>query len=251
MEFNGSAARFLLAILLLPMMPDASADSSNELSNGNFEEWDTLQGMPPSGHPAGWSQTCTNPPYQVPGLSAGSTYSVFMRPGVNNVLSQTMAGELTKFEFDFDFAALDPGRPSDRSFNVALSQKRPDNSTSIIVNLRMVAGTSPGILSLQAYDGQDWVTVGDNLFEASVYDESSNTFPTLNAYRISICLDLAAQSPTYSITYQSLGSADLSTIADLTVFHTLPSGSPLSGVSLQASGSVVGYAIDNMEIVPK
>ena len=141
----------LLAVIFSTLIIQSA--SAQLILNGNFESWGTTTGTPPSGIPTSWSSVGnTVPPYQTPGLLAGSTYSAFIRPnGTSNTVSQVLTSNTVKnFEISYTFAALDPGSTTQRSFNINLNQGTSGSNNSFL-NLRTVRGSSAGVLSLESY----------------------------------------------------------------------------------------------------
>ena len=240
-------AMWCILMVLVSSAFTASLANAQLILNGDFELWDSTTGDPPTGVPTYWTyESSTTLPIQAPGIVAGSTYSSFMQPK-SGTLSQALTSTgVTNFELNFTFAA--ESSPY-RSLHMQIKQGTSESSTSFI-NLRTVTGTTAGKLSLEAYTTDNgWVTLGVDLFDASVYDSATNTFTTLNAYSFTVSADLAAETPTYSIVYELIGSDNPITISGLTDFYFDPTGEDLYSVYFSTLASSKGYAVDNLSVI--
>lgn len=211
---------------------------SQLIVNGDFESWG---GTPLA--PTGWTVEGSGVS-QTSGID-GSTYAALIQQiGDGTALRQNTSVQPTHFTLSFDFASTDP--ELGRSFSLLLYQN-PTSASTAVLNLRMIRGSSSGVLSLQAYSGTGWVTLVGDAFNASVYDAGSKTFTTLNAY--SIQFDVNYDTGTYSLAYGPVGGSTI-TVSDLDAFAIAPvAGQGISTLRFQgSSGGNAYYAIDNVSV---
>lgn len=219
-----------------------SGYAQNVLANGDFEKWVILEGNPPSGQPLSWGLgQSSSKPIRIPGFVRGSDYAAWMRPGDKNAMARGAQTAMTTFELDFYLVAEDPGSPTARSFNLSINEKGTANPT---LNLRLVQGTRPGQLTLQAFNGKRWMTLAEDAMQASVYDAEKNTFPALHAYRLQLKVCLEGEG-SYALAYGP-ENGELTRLTDLRDFQSPVTGAGLSGFSFVSGMSQAGFGIDNV-----
>jgi len=235
------------ALILMAISLTCTSMEGKGLVNGSFESWAPVKGMPPAGIPVGWTIASAQP-YRAPGLVDGSNYSAFVPKASGALLFQNVTDGPVDYNVSFDLAALDPGSADNRSFNLQLFQ---DNSSKLVLNLRLVQGSEPGMLSLQAYNGgksKQWETIAENAMKASTYNTSSNTFGILNVYRLSLTTSFTTSPCCYAISITKAGDEPL-LIENVAIFQIQPSTSgSLTRVAFVTSSSSAGFAVDNVSL---
>lgn len=229
------------------------ATAQNVIVNGGFDTWTNTTGTTVvSGTPTGWTYSGTIAPVEGPTISTGSGTSALITNGAppsssTGVLTQNVSSaNLKTFNISFDLAVA-RNSPA-REFQMILTQ-----GTNQTINLIINAG-STGKMTVQAHNGSGWQTIGtaDMLNDSGVYTPGTNSFASLNEYNISLSVDWAAATPTYSFTYTPSGGSS-TTIGGLNYFFTAVTNSGvvnLSAVQFFGANSATGgyYAIDNVSL---
>lgn len=216
------------------------------LTNGSFENWEELSGAPERGLPTGWSAAGTTNPVRSAGFD-GTGYSTTLT-GNSGLLQTVSAVEPIKaFNLSFDFAAS--LQNTGRSLQFDLNQSATSTAHRP-VNIIIEAGTETGKLSLKAYNGTGWTTLGANIFDASTYDSATGEWTTLNAYTLSFDITFGPSGESgYSVSYGVVGSS-LTTLATADIFSTAPLDGGLTQIRFlnTASGAGRPSVIDNVSL---
>lgn len=232
-----------IVVLGLTMAVLAGTALAQELiGNGDFEMWESTSGEPPEGIPLNWSiASSTAPPVQGPGVAKGASYSAVILPGPGNQIVQGVRGRPVAALVEVVFAATEPGADG-RSFSMNLGQVGIEAPH---VNFRIVRGSAPAKLTLEAFDGQNWETIAADIFDASDYDQETNTFRSLKPQLLRVSLDLAAGQ--YSV---SCGpdASKLKHFPKLKIFQTEGTGEGLSSITFSAANSQAPYAVGRVSV---
>ncbi|MBC2601580.1 PEP-CTERM sorting domain-containing protein [Puniceicoccus vermicola] len=217
----------------------ASHLSAQLIENGSFDDWE-------DGMPVGWSLfgSGATEPTQIDGLVLGSTSAVLIENG--DSIRQMIVDGPAVAKLSLTFAASSSTSASNRAFNLGIGSFEGGSTPSI--NFRMVNTTGEwdsNLLSLQAYDGSGagWVNVVENAFEGSVYE--GGTFTTENLYNLSVEVDFASETPSYSISYGMVGDEE-TTVSNITYFQSEIDS--LNAVSLTSPSADSYFAVDNMSL---
>ncbi len=239
------ATTAILTTLLLFVAGLSAHAQIQMITNGGLENWGTLDAQN-RGTPTNWSTlSSTIAPTRVAGLVSGSTYAAVVPYGTSDTLAPGLtAGNPKQFQFDFVFAATDPGSATTRSLNFNFNQTGGGTPS---LNFRAVQGTNgAGYLNLQAYSASlGWKDIAVNLLASSDLTVGAGGVG-LNAYNLSLAVDFAAGS--YTLSYGLVGSS-MSTPTAFSYFQ-LNNGNGLASLGFlnNVSGST-SYAIDNVSLL--
>ncbi|PAW78756.1 MAG: hypothetical protein B9S32_05070 [Verrucomicrobia bacterium Tous-C9LFEB] len=234
----------ILTTLLLFVAGLSAQAQVQMITNGGLENWGTLDAQN-RGTPTNWSTlSSTIAPTRVAGLVSTSTYAAVIPYGTSDTLAPGLsAGNPKQFQFDFVFAATDPGSTSNRSLNFNFNQT---SGATPSLNFRAVQGSTAGLLNLQAYS----VTLGWKDIAVGLLASTDLTVGAggagLNAYNLSLAVDFAAGS--YTLSYGLVGSS-MSTPTAFSYFQ-LNNGNGLASVGfLNNVINSTSYAIDNVSLL--
>jgi hypothetical protein len=234
-------ARFGLVLIALT----GTAFAQELISNGNFDVWESTTSEPPEGIPMNWSiSASTAPPVQGPAIAKGAAHSAVIIPGPGNQIVQGVKGRPLAAHIEVLFATTEPEKSDGRSFNMNLGQVGIDAPW---INFRIVRGSAPGKLSLEAFDGNGWEEIAPDLFEASEYDREKNVFGVLKPQVLRVSVDAEAEH--YSVS----GGPDTSRLKHfpkLKVFQSEGGMQGISSITFSGANSQAVFAVGRVAVTP-
>lgn len=244
---DGRVTRLVLgSIAFLGVLPVTAGAAF--LTNGDFETEPLGDDSATTTFP-NWTEAAGGNAVNTPVPITGAHSAKLVAGGGSMSQSTSDPGNgLTTFTFDLDFAASDPGGPTNRSFHLNVRHAPTAGGLFHQINVRVVDIDSDGDGDVQVFNSPTGTNTGSwiTALPSAVVFSASDT--DLGVNHLTIVGDYSDATPSYDLTVNAALSAGR------TEFHGTPIlGEAVEQVSFETGSSAGGsfYVVDNITLVPE